>query len=83
MYKFYKINLSLYDALQLGINQALYEKYIATQMADCVISPIPDIINNNYAYFALRDFIYKDPLIETYINQLTEITEEEYNSIFL
>lgn len=78
MYKFYKINLSLYDNLQLGINQALYDKYIAPEIAGCIIDPYPQLVNNNYVYFMLRDFIYTDPLIESYINQLTEITEDEY-----
>ena len=78
MYKFYKIDLSLYDNLQLGINQTLYDKYIAPEIAGCIIDPSPQLVNNNYAYFTLRDFIYTDPFIETYINQLTEITEEEY-----
>jgi hypothetical protein len=79
MYKFYKIDLSLYNDLQVAINQVLYDKYIATQIADCVISPTPQIINNNYVYLILRDSIYIDELIESYINQLTEITEEEFN----
>lgn len=81
MHKFYKINLQSYDGLQAGINDTLYNKYISNNKAQYIIDPIPQIINNNYAYFVLIDFIYNDELIQNYIEQLIEINESEYSEI--
>lgn len=78
MHKFFKIDLLSYNNLQLEINNALYDKYIATQMGTCVLDPIPQLTINNYVYFPFPEYIYNDPLIENYINQLIEITEDEY-----
>jgi hypothetical protein len=78
MYKFYKIDSSLYDNVRIQIDQNLYEKYIATGQSKYILPSNPDLINNGFVYFVLPDFIYNEHLIETYINQLTEITEQEY-----
>lgn len=83
MHKFYKIESSLYDDIKIQLDQNLYEKYIATEQFAYILPPNPDLINNGFVYFVLPDFIYTEPLIETCINQLTEITEEEYSEQFL
>lgn len=79
MYKFYKIDASLYDNIKIELDENLYEKYIATGQFDYILPLNPDLINNGFVYFVLPDFIYNEPLVETYIGQLIEITEEEYN----
>jgi len=78
MFKFYKIDSSLYDNIKTNLDQNLYEKYIATDRCEYILPSNPDLINNGFVYFVLPEFIYSEPLIESYINQLTEITEEEY-----
>ena len=83
MHKFYKIDSSLYDDIRIQIDQNLYDKYILTGKCEYILPLNPDLINNGFVYFVLPDFIYNEPLVENYINQLTEITEEEYNQATL
>lgn len=81
MCKFFKISTELYDGIRLNIDQALYDKYIATQKLDYILYSNPDLVYEEYVYFSLPEYIYSDPLIESYIDQLTEITESEYSNM--
>jgi hypothetical protein len=71
----------MYDEIRIGIDQALYDQYISTQKLDYILYSNPDLVSEGYVYFALPEYIYNDPLIESYINQLVEITEEDYSQI--
>lgn len=80
-YKFYKIDISLYDNLQLNINNAFYDKYIAIHKFDFILNNTPQLVNNGFVYVVLPSLIYNDPLILNYIDQLIEISESEYFEI--
>ena len=81
MPKFFKVSSEVYDNIRYNIDQALYDKYIATQKLNYILYSNPDLVYEGYVYFSLPEYIYSDSLIENYINELTEITELEYNTV--
>jgi len=78
-HKFYKSTPEIYAQVQSCMNEQLYSKYIETGNASNILPVDVEPMQDGLVYTAIKLFICDDPLVETCVEQLTQITEEEYN----
>jgi hypothetical protein len=81
MHKFYKSSQATYSQIQINIDAALYDKYIAAGKCSNILPPFSQdlVMPDGMVYLVIPEFIYIEDGIQTYINELIEITQQEYN----
>ena len=78
MHKFFKTDYGTYQAVQTGLDEALYDEYILTEKCAHILSPDLQPMSDGLIYIVMPEFITSNPAAEIYINQLLEISSEEF-----
>ena len=80
MHKFYKSIPEVYTEVQINIDAALYDKYIAIGKCSNILPPFSQdlVMLDGMVYITIPEFINIEENIQTYINELIEISSEEF-----